>query len=134
MVVLYCGEKEAAWERIGVMRWREGAKRPRKTRGVVLPDPPNEEQHRTRHCATCASVVDRKNCHRNRFGEHICRQCQARGIRFSPRYRTEIARRRVRTIGSWVIWLLLLVGAVIGYYGYANQPKNAPSLTLPPSY
>ncbi len=34
-------------------------------------------------CSACKAPVLRQNCHRNRYGEFICRACQASGIRFS---------------------------------------------------
>lgn len=112
----------------------ERANRPRKSRGVDLPDPRNDEQGRIRQCATCAQSVERKDCHRNRFGEYICRQCQARGIRFSPQTRGAIMRRRARMIGTWVLWALIAAGAGVAYHGFNSHPKQTPSLTLPPSY
>ncbi|MDO9198963.1 hypothetical protein [Rhodoferax sp.] len=30
-----------------------------------------------RVCSVCGAVVERKDCHKNRFGEYICRKCQA---------------------------------------------------------
>ncbi len=35
------------------------------------------------HCSVCRAPVLRKDCHRNRYDELICRACQASGIRFS---------------------------------------------------
>jgi recombinational DNA repair protein (RecF pathway) len=34
-------------------------------------------------CAACGATVDRKDCHRNRYGEYICRKCSAAGIKFT---------------------------------------------------
>ncbi|MCB2040773.1 MAG: hypothetical protein H6929_23085 [Rhodoferax sp.] len=34
-------------------------------------------------CSVCKAPVLRKDCHRNRYDELICRPCQATGIRFS---------------------------------------------------
>jgi hypothetical protein len=34
-------------------------------------------------CSICKVTVPRSGCHQNRYGEYICRNCQAAGIRFS---------------------------------------------------
>lgn len=39
----------------------------------------------SRVCSACGATVARKDCHRNRYAEHICRQCQAAGIKFTRR-------------------------------------------------
>ena len=40
----------------------------------------------SRPCAGCGTEVARRDCHRNRYGEYICRRCQEAGIR-STRHR-----------------------------------------------
>lgn len=32
-----------------------------------------------RVCSVCGAVVERKDCHKNRFGEYICHKCQLAG-------------------------------------------------------
>lgn len=39
-----------------------------------------------RHCACCGAEVVRRDCHKNRYGEYICKSCQAAGKRCSRRY------------------------------------------------
>ena len=39
--------------------------------------------YRRRPCVACGTLVTRKDCHRNRYGEYICRSCQAAGIKHS---------------------------------------------------
>jgi hypothetical protein len=34
-------------------------------------------------CSTCDATVERKDCHKNRFAEYICRKCQAAGVKSS---------------------------------------------------
>jgi hypothetical protein len=34
-------------------------------------------------CSACAATVERKDCHRNRYGEYICRKCRTAGITFT---------------------------------------------------
>jgi hypothetical protein len=36
----------------------------------------------SRICSACGTVVARKECHKNRYGEYICRECQSAGIKF----------------------------------------------------
>lgn len=61
-------------------------------------------------CTGCGASVSRRDCHRNRYGEYICRGCQAVGIRHSPRH---IGRRAA----TWLrprLWLVIpLAGLVL---------------------
>jgi len=34
-------------------------------------------------CFACKASVEREGCHKNRYGEYICKICMAAGIRFS---------------------------------------------------
>lgn len=36
-----------------------------------------------RKCCGCGSTVSRKDCHKNRYGQYICRTCQAAGLKFT---------------------------------------------------
>ena len=54
-----------------------------------------------RICTGCGATVSRRDCHRNRYGEYICRGCQAVGIKYSPRH---LGRR----IATWFRSRLLL--------------------------
>jgi len=59
-------------------------------------------------CSACGEVVRRRDCHKNRYGEYICRQCQAKGIRFTP-WRVFLHNGK-----KWLIsFLLLLVATAI---------------------
>lgn len=46
-----------------------------------------------RACSVCSAVVPRKDCHKNRFGEYICRTCHDSGRTYTPgrrfRYRSK---------------------------------------------
>lgn len=37
-----------------------------------------------RVCSACSSTIERKDCHKNRYSEYICRRCQAAGTKFTP--------------------------------------------------
>jgi hypothetical protein len=69
-------------------------------------------------CSACGAVVQRKDCHKNRYGEYICRECQAKGVLFTPR------RRLLRDGKKWLIrFLLMLVatGAVTLFFWWIGQ-------------
>lgn len=34
----------------------------------------------TKTCSSCGTKVARQDCHKNRFGEYICRNCQQAGV------------------------------------------------------
>lgn len=46
-------------------------------------------------CGSCGASVERKDCHKNRFAEYICRKCQAAGIKVSWRQRLQALLRKV---------------------------------------
>lgn len=39
----------------------------------------------SRVCSACGTSVAREDCHKNRYGEYICRECQSAGIKFVRR-------------------------------------------------
>lgn len=58
-------------------------------------------------CSACAATVERKNCHKNRYSEYICRRCQAAGTKFTHRaQRLYFARRRY--LMKWALSVFLL--------------------------
>ena len=40
-----------------------------------------------RVCSSCAASVERQDCHKNRYSQYICRQCQNAGVKFTGRQR-----------------------------------------------
>lgn len=59
-------------------------------------------QHDTHKvCAACGTSVARQDCHKNRFGEYICRNCQAAGIRFTRQSRVWSWVRRALRRSAW---------------------------------
>lgn len=42
-------------------------------------------------CSYCHLQVARTDCHRNRYGEMICRACQQAGVKFTLRRRLRVA-------------------------------------------
>jgi hypothetical protein len=41
-------------------------------------------------CSACGATVDRRDCHKNRYGEYICRKCASAGIKFTRRRRLRL--------------------------------------------
>ena len=68
-------------------------------------------------CFTCDATVERKDCHRNRFAEYVCRNCQNAGIRFPWRRRTRhVTRKTVRNVLRAVLkvgLVTLLIGMMV---------------------
>ena len=56
-----------------------------------------------RQCSGCGVTVARRDCHKNRYGEYLCRTCQAAGMRFS---RTAPLRRWLGQTPAIVLWSL----------------------------
>lgn len=66
-------------------------------------------------CSSCRLVVTRTDCHKNRYGEYICRACQASGVRFTRRAKFGFLGGRLLT---W-IWLSLAVLALLSLVSFA---------------
>jgi|GEM_PF-1893790 len=43
----------------------------------------------SRVCSSCAATVERQDCHKNRYSQYICRQCQTAGVKFTGRQRLQ---------------------------------------------
>ncbi len=53
----------------------------------------------SRICSACGATVARYDCHKNRYGEYICRKCQRAGIKFTW---------RLRNLKKWAVPAFLL--------------------------
>ena len=64
-----------------------------------------------RVCYTCGATVRRKDCHKNRYSEYICRRCQAAGKKFTSRGRRRHIMKRALPVFLWgsAVASLLLV-------------------------
>ena len=61
-------------------------------------------------CAACGKIVARRDCHKNRYDEYLCKTCRAGGIKFTQGARLRQKSKRV----LWRAWLSVTVsGAVI---------------------
>jgi hypothetical protein len=68
-------------------------------------------------CSSCRLVVARSDCHKNRYGEYICRACQASGVRFTRRRRFGFLGGRLFT-GAWVGLTVAVVLALVSFTTY----------------
>ncbi len=69
-------------------------------------------------CSACGATVARRDCHKNRFGEYICRVCQAAGIKVAPGRKLQRGSRRAAW-GFWVGLLGLAAAGLLAWIGYA---------------
>ena len=58
-------------------------------------------------CSACSLAVPRKDCHKNRYGQYICKTCQAAGVKFTRAGRLRHGSRHA------LMWAWLGVGGVV---------------------
>lgn len=85
----------------------------------------------TRVCASCGAVVARQDCHKNRYGEYLCRVCLKSGVRSTSKGRARHWSRRVLRTGLRWVALVGLAGLLVGGFWYimdhmANPVPPAP--------
>jgi hypothetical protein len=87
-----------------------------------------------RTCVGCGTVVSRRDSHRNRYGEYVCRSCEASGIKFSTYQR--VRRWLKRTAPRGLLWIGVLILALIvmatlfRYFTEYNPPTVDPGAGL----
>ena len=69
-------------------------------------------------CSACGASVARQDCHKNRFGEYICHDCQALGIGSTRRSRiwawvSRVLRRSVWAIAGLGLTLVVLAMLIL---------------------
>ena len=70
-----------------------------------------------RKCSACDADVERNHCHKNRYGEYICRACQTSGVKVTRRRRLSIWLKKVERVvwraafiagsgalAAWILW------------------------------
>ena len=78
---------------------------------------PNLATDQKRSCAGCRQLVAREDCHRNRYGEYICKSCQSKGIRFTwPNRLRDYLRRTFFTLSVVAISGALASLVLWGFY------------------
>jgi hypothetical protein len=60
-------------------------------------------------CSACRATAERKDLHKNRYGEYLCRECQAAGIKLTGRQRLRnlIAKIKKHERQAWLIVIRL---------------------------
>jgi hypothetical protein len=78
-----------------------------------------------RKCFSCGATVLRRDCHKNRYGEYVCRACQGGGARFSllAGWRYWAVRAPVLILSSISITLLI---ALVIWALFTSTPTPAP--------
>jgi hypothetical protein len=72
-----------------------------------------------RVCSSCSATIERKDCHKNRYSEYICRKCQAAGTKFTPEGQRRYVKRRVlsvifpRIAIAFIVFLVISISLVI---------------------
>ena len=90
--------------------------------------PATSSSNVTKSCASCGVDVARQDCHRNRYGEYICRTCQAAGIRFSPqRRRFHWLHRLVQVSRPWLAYLAIALAVTVAIYMIIDRVASAPA-------
>jgi hypothetical protein len=70
-------------------------------------------------CFKCGETVERRDCHKNRFGEYICRSCQAGGVKASwYRPLSKIVKMMFRQILLWLAGAAVIALFVWMFIGF----------------
>jgi hypothetical protein len=86
----------------------------------------------TRICANCGARVARVDCHKNRYGEYLCRVCQKAGVRCTAKGKVRgVAQRGVRTGLRWLAYVGLAALLLGGFWVIVDRLAN-PSVPPPP--
>jgi len=93
--------------------------------------PATKREDSPRRCAFCDRIVARKDCHRNRYGEYVCLECQKKGLRWSSRRRfVKVAKKLLRyaligligvSVAAVYVWFII---KVIAFVAQAPPPAN----------
>lgn len=85
----------------------------------------------SRLCAGCGIEVARKDCHRNRYGDYICRTCQAGGFRFTKeKKRRHLLAKVIRYVLMGLVGIalagLLFTATYVLFDHFASPPAPPP--------
>jgi len=76
-------------------------------------------------CFRCGASVARTECHKNRFGEYVCRTCQAAGIKASwSRRLSQMSKTLFRQILLGLAGIGLATLFVWMFYGFLERMTN----------
>ncbi len=65
-------------------------------------------------CSACGNTVSRVDCHKNRFGEYICRECQEAGIKATSKQKYTYYLRRA---AHWSLMGLSITVPILLLFG-----------------
>ncbi len=89
-----------------------------------------ETSIRLKVCSGCKKEIPRQDCHRNRYGEYICRACQAAGFKFTWRHLlAQHFKTGFRKYALWVAYLVLGILAVAVFFIVLDRFSSAPAPT-----
>ena len=70
-------------------------------------------------CFKCGATVARRECHKNRFGEYVCRTCQAAGIKASWAQRLrQMSKKMFRQVLLWLAGAAVAALFVWMFFGF----------------
>ena len=70
-------------------------------------------------CFKCDAMVARTDCHKNRFGEYVCRSCQAAGVKASWVQRMrQMSKKMLRQVLLWLAGAGLAAIFVWLFFGF----------------
>src|SRR5262245_8830084 len=91
----------------------------------TLPETKTEDSQR--RCVFCGQLVARKDCHKNRYGEYICRGCQKKGKRWTHQSRfLNVSKKILRFVLIGLVGLSLASGYVWFMIKIMNQVSPSP--------
>ena len=69
-------------------------------------------------CSVCGLTVARRDCHKDRYGNYICKNCQAAGAK--PGWRQRLLRGARRVVrGFWLGLAGVMAAGVLAWIAYA---------------
>ncbi len=74
-------------------------------------------------CSTCSTTGEREDCHRNRYGEYICRKCRVAGITFTWHQRLRHLKKMMLPwllLGLLVLSFLVMWGLALGFLDFLD--------------
>lgn len=81
-----------------------------------LPEAPVQAFSKVHTCAICTRQIERQECHRNRYGEYICKICQTRGHRYSSKGKIARIKRYLTMALRWLALLGFFALLLSGFY------------------
>lgn len=82
----------------------------------------------SKQCAGCGIEVARQDCHRNRYGEYICRSCQQTGFRYTKQKKRQYLLVRITRYALLGLAFIALAGALaLAAYVLFDRASSPPA-------